>query len=446
MSSVNRRTVLKTLGLGAAVAATSAVGFKVGESSSQSASNLTPAGGNNTLQVASLFPFEGIRQAGIITPPPEAVLLVALDITTNDRNELVRLFQQITLRTRALMNGKLGDSGESSPDYPPTDNTGELGFDNLNDGHLSIMVGMGASLFELEGKDRFGLAAQKPLALTAMPHDLHGDRLDPTQIHGDLLLQISSDHALYNMHTLRDILRHTKGQLTSRWVQPGFQRFFQAPTGHATARGLLGFKDGTANLDVKDAQLMEQVVWAGSEEPYWAQGGTYIAVRKIREQIERWDRLTLNHQETAIGRTKRDGITLDNASSSSDSTQETKLPDYASDPNGTKMPLNSHIRKANPRQGAETDKRRMLRRGYLYFNGIDKAGLLDAGFLFMGFCRNVQEQFEFVKRNYMTNPNYPQANTGKQDLDEYMFAVGGGYFFVPPGVKEQSVSWAMLYY
>jgi deferrochelatase/peroxidase EfeB len=333
------------------------------------------------------------------------------------------------------MSGNLGDGGESSPDYPPADNTGELGFDNLNDGHLSIMVGIGASLFELEGKDRFGLAAQKPLALTAMPHDLRGDRLDPTQIHGDLLLQITSDHALYNMHALRDILRHTKGQLNPRWVQPGFQRFFQAPTGHATARGLLGFKDGTANLDVKDTQLMEQVVWTGSEEPYWAQGGTYIAVRKIREQIERWDRLTLSHQEAAIGRTKRDGVTLDNASSSSDSSQETKLPDYTNDPNGSKMPLNSHIRKANPRQGAETDKRRMLRRGYLYFNGVDKAGLLDAGFLFMGFCRNVQAQFEFVKRNYMTNPNYPQSNTGKQDLDEYLFAVGGGYFFVPPGVK-----------
>ena len=33
------------------------------------------------------------------------------------------------------------------------------------------------------------------------------------------------------------------------------------------------------------------------------------------------------------------------------------------------------------------------------------------------------------------NRNFPQANTGAQDLDEYLFCVGGGYFYAPPGVK-----------
>ena len=50
--------------------------------------------------------------------------------------------------------------------------------------------------------------------------------------------------------------------------------------------------------------------------------------------------------------------------------------------------------------------------------------------------RRKPEQFEFVKRNYMTNPNFPQPNTGAQDLDEYIACIGGGYFFVPPGVEK----------
>jgi deferrochelatase/peroxidase EfeB len=263
-----------------------------------------------------------------------------------------------------------------------------------------------------------------------MPRDLAGDRLEPNLLDGDIFLQISSAHPLYNLHALRDILRHTKGQLTPRWSQPGFQRFFSAPPGQAKARGLLGFKDGTANLDVTDTELMNKLVWTGSEEPAWAQGGTYVAARIIREQLERWDRLTLRQQENSIGRRKLSGVTLDSAQK-----RESDVPDYAKDPDGEQTPLDAHIRKANPRTGPDSEKRRMLRRGYLYFNGIDKSGLLDAGFLFMGFCRNVQEQFEFVKRNYMINHNYPKPNTGAQDLDEYLFCIGGGYFFVPLGVK-----------
>jgi deferrochelatase/peroxidase EfeB len=455
MSKINRRTALKTLGLATAGVATAglaacqdstatgqpaaqtttaqtatsplATGASATPSANASGQTATQGVVGQTIPQSSLLPFEGVHQAGIITQPPEAVLLVSLDLLVADRDELTSLFKKLTGRMRDLMGGSLGDFGVATPEFSP-DNSGELGGDPLKEGHLAITLGIGASVFEQNGKDRFGLASQKPLALKPMPRDLAGDRLDQTLLDGDLFLQISSDHPLYNMHALRDILRHTKGQLSPRWVQPGFQRFFAAGPGQANARGLLGFKDGTANLPVNDDALMSKLVWTGAEEPAWAQGGTYVAVRKIREQIERWDRLTLYQQEASIGREKLNGASLDRS-------KETDLPNYTGDPEGDKVPLDAHIRKANPRLGEESDKRRMLRRGYLYFNGVDKSGLLDAGFLFMGFCRNVQEQFEYVKRNYMTNRSFPKPGTGAQDLDEYIFAIGGGYFFIPPGVK-----------
>ena len=44
--------------------------------------------------------------------------------------------------------------------------------------------------------------------------------------------------------------------------------------------------------------------------------------------------------------------------------------------------------------------------------------------MFLAFCRDVQRQFEATKRG-----------TLGQDLDEYMVAIGGGYFYCPPGVR-----------
>lgn len=439
MSEISRRKALKALGLAtaSAVAGGAAVATAGFVSKPESIPQVQLALPQVQQPAAAppapkeeLYPFEGVHQTGIITDPPEAVLLVSLQVLPTAPDGLVKVMQILTSRSRELMRGKVGEATAEDVNFPPR-NTGELGYDELKNGNLSIMVGMGASLFTKDGKDRFGLAAKKPIALKPMPRDLVGDRLDKTMLDGDIFLQITSDHPLLNLHAFRDILKNSKGLLSPVWAQPGFQRYFQntAP-GEAKARGLLGFKDGTANLAAQDADLMSNLIWTGSEEPTWAQGGTYVAVRIIREQLERWDRLTMAAQEASIGREKTGGASLDN-------TKETDLPNYAADPNGDKVPLNAHIRKSNPRLGAESDKRRMLRRGFLYMNGIDKSGLLDAGFLFQGFCRNIEEQFEFVKRNYMVNRHFPKQNTGVQDLDEYLFCVGGGYFFVPPGVQKE---------
>jgi deferrochelatase/peroxidase EfeB len=65
-----------------------------------------------------------------------------------------------------------------------------------------------------------------------------------------------------------------------------------------------------------------------------------------------------------------------------------------------------------------------MRRGFSYTNGFDSYGLLDSGSMFMAFCRDIQTQFQATKERL-----------NGQDLDEYMVAVGGGYYFCPPGVS-----------
>ncbi len=127
---------------------------------------------------------------------------------------------------------------------------------------------------------------------------------------------------------------------------------------------------------------MDRAVWvgAGDGEPAWALGGTYVAVRLIRMFVERWDRTSLAAQERVMGRRKDSGAPLDGS-------KETDLPRYADDPRGERIPLNAHIRLANPRTAGP--EKAMLRRGFNYSRGLDADGLLDQGLVFVSYQRRL---------------------------------------------------------
>ena len=151
------------------------------------------------------YPFEGKHQQGVITPPQKELIICGLDVLVEKHEELKELLQTITERARVLTTG-----GPAAPDgiaYPATD-SGELGEDVPVDG-LTITLGAGATLFD----DRFGLKAKKPKHLKTMKA-FADDSLNPTQCHGDLVLQICAHNRDTAMHALRDILRHTRGAVS----------------------------------------------------------------------------------------------------------------------------------------------------------------------------------------------------------------------------------------
>lgn len=355
--------------------------------------------------------FEGAHQAGITTLPiPEQGLVASFSVQSKDRAGLTHALQELTDEIRALMAGKPPETRD--PAYPPVD-SGILGEKPPAD-NLSILVGVGASLFD----HRFGLADRKPRELVTMPF-LANDRLDPKLSHGDLSIVIEAGHNDTVVFALRQLMRRTRRHLVLKWMIDGYARGIGAGQSSeaVTPRNLLGFKDGTANLDVNDADLMDRHVWVGAEdgEPAWAVGGSYQAVRIIRMFVEFWDRTRLAEQEALIGRSKVSGAPLG-------LTGEFTDPDYPGDPEGKRIPLTAHIRLANPRT-PETDENRILRRGFNYSRGFDDAGRLDQGLAFIAYQRSLRKGFLTVQSRLKGEP-----------LEEYISPVGGGFFFILPGV------------
>jgi len=352
---------------------------------------------------AARLEFHGDHQQGIVNQPQKYAEVVALDLQCTGKQRLEQLLHTITDRARALTAGgatppdgiafPAGDSGELGPELP-TDN-------------LSVTVAVGDSLFD----GRFGLSDKKPARLREMAA-FADDTLVAEKCHGDLLLQLCADQHDTVTHALRDILRHTRGDVAVKWRQNGYMNE-PRPTG--TQRNHFGFKDGIVNPSPDE---FDRLVWAGADEPSWTAGGSYMVVRLIAMYSEFWDRISIAEQEQIFGRDRATGGPLSGG-------DEYAEPDYLDDANGDVIPTDAHIRLANPRT-AETADQLMLRRAYNYDNGVRDNGTLDIGLLFVCFQQDLQRQFVTVQQRLEGEP-----------LADYIRPYGGGYFFALPGVRDE---------
>lgn len=398
--SLSRRNFLKGAAAGTAGTALTG-GMLIGGAHADA----RPASG--TPEAEASYPFYGTNQSGVLTPGPAAKqaysTFASYDVVEGtSRADLVELMKTLTQRAAFLTAG--GVPPDLGVSQPPSDSD-VLGPQIPSDG-LTATLGLGASFFD----DRYGLAAHKPLRLTPMKI-FPNDSPDPAWMHGDLSLQLCANHPDTLHHAIRDIAKHTRGAMQLRWKIEGYS---SPPRPSGTGRNLLGFKDGTAN---PTGSLARELVWVDDPaEPAWARGGAYQVIRLIRMLVEFWDRVSINEQETMFGRRRDSGAPLDGNT-------EFDTPDYPADPQGNVIPLDSHIRLANPRTTATADQR-LIRRSYNYDLGVDVNGNLQSGHIFVAYQQDVHRQFETVQTRLINEP-----------LIDYVQPFGGGYFYVLPGVS-----------
>jgi deferrochelatase/peroxidase EfeB len=363
---------------------------------------------------AAAVPFHGAHQAGIATAVQDRLHFAAFDVTTDDREELIAVLKEWTRAAERMTAGRsVGAGAVPGLDASPPDDTGEaLG---LKPSRLTLTVGFGPTLFEKDGKDRFGIKGRRPGALVDLPK-FPGDNLDKARSGGDLCVQACADDPQVAVHAIRNLARIGFGRISVRWSQLGFGKTSSTTPGAQTPRNMMGFKDGTRNIAGDDTAALGKHVWvAGKDGPGWMAGGSYLVARRIRMHIETWDRTSLKEQEDVFGRDKGEGAPLGKAGEHDVPLLKAMLP-------------TAHVRLAHPDSNSGA---RILRRGYSFTDGTDGLGRLDAGLFFLAYQRDVRDGFIPVQHRL--------ARTDA--LNEYIQHVGSAVFAVPPGVRDDRDWW-----
>jgi Dyp-type peroxidase family len=374
-------------------------------------------------------------QAGITERPPEHLIVTALTFNAANPVDCHTAAESLRGVVSAELHGTPAD---------PSIETGELGYAEHHDtSDLMITFALSDS-----GYTKLGAAEDdRPIDLHPMPADILDGRQPEggTAVNageGDVLLKIVSNDAYVTEHVLRRVQRDLSDDFTVLWAQTGLQRYdtYQISNPRHESRALIGFLDGTENLDPSQPddraliftdstitnypQNPQSGQYGGANfpplrdvptgpEPAELDAGTYLAIEVLLIDTASFDQQPPDAQSNTIGRDKQSGAEIEPPS-----------------------PV-SHVQKANPdRPGTDDRSRQMLRRGYALIQPLGAE--LALGLVFIAFARSLTTQHEFVRRAWINNPDFPSVGVGTDGfLTTYVNRqlLAGGYYFVPPLTK-----------
>lgn len=345
------------------------------------------------------IPFYGVRQAGIVTPQQMYMCFASFDIISDNVEELKHLLKIWTDSSADMSAGRaLRETNRqhqlNRADEKSTDSSAKL----------TITFGFGSTLFTKNGIDRFGLGSQCPEELKEIP-SMPGETINSQISGGDICVQVCTSDPIVAFHVIRNLAASSNEMAVIRWIQTGF---IDASDGQ-TPRNLFGFKDGTANIELASEQAKENHVWVDSSKgPAWMINGTYLAARKIRMDMEKWEQTFFRMQEAIFGRSKNGGAPF----GKHDEFDAVSM---------REIPSDSHV------WVARSTGTKIWRRSYSYFDGIDPVtGNLNAGLFFISFQQNVRRQL------------VPMLSLlAKHDaLNPFISTISSSVFACPPGPSE----------
>ncbi|MFJ9844775.1 Dyp-type peroxidase [Kitasatospora sp. NPDC101155] len=255
------------------------------------------------------------------------------------------------------------------------------------EGGLTCVTGIGSELWDrlFDGPRPAGLHPFQEVA---------GARHRAPATPGDLLLHLRAERM--------DLCFELAGRLTTRLA--GAATVVDSVQGfrYFDDRDLLGFVDGTENPEGRAAGTAAVV---GEEDPGFA-GGSYVIVQKYLHDLDKWNALSVEEQEGAVGRTKLTDIEL---------ADDVK-------------PADSHVA-LTVITGPDGEERKIVRFN-MPFGSFGPSGTAgrggEFGTYFIGYARDPGVTEEMLRNMFIGNP----PGTTDRLLD-FSTAATGTLFFVP---------------
>lgn len=391
-----RQLLLGAAGLagGSAVAAGSgalaAQAYKNGFAEAEALGHLTVA--------RSKRPWSGEHQGGIESPAQSHAKFIALTLKSGiTREDMLRWMLLLTEDIEALANGH-AVLADPSPELM------------IGAANLSVTVGFGPSLFQ-----KLKLENQIPHGFAELP-EFKIDRLRSDYSGGDVLIQVGADDLQILTQATRALLRDSEAFGHVKWVQSGFTNAVGSNRPGVTQRNLMGQVDGTDNPEFGSENFANQV-WI-TEGPNWAIGGTQMALRRIKMNLETWDSLGRRQKEQTIGRN------LDNGAPLNGLEERDPIDFNAVDENGLKViPEFAHIRRASAKNMDELFYRRPFNYQDLSTEKDAKPGQFESGLLWTAYAKNLSKQYVPVQERLA---NFDLLNKWTTPVGSATFAIARG--------------------
>ena len=403
------------------------------------------------------------KQPGIEFPKASQqahVLIIRLNLASlSSINNKDALHNKVRKGLRRLC-GLLEQIASGKKKIEKLDDQGKLSPLSLVGFNFSATLGFGIGFF-----DRLSIPNNKrPRQIKAMPDHVGLRDVTPYSLaQTDVIIQLASTSDFVNRWVFEnkieaqsqsknqhdqdtevkdapDIVTAIGGWATVTDMHAGFQRM--------DGRNLMGFNDGVSNPTPGSGEKFDSVVWTtDKDEGPVLKDGTYMVFQKIEHDLDQWRQLSAEEQEQWVGRNKITGLLLGTPENKDKNFIESlknqdpkateklrKLLDEQSDPEKqfykseafrNNVPAWCHIRKANPRQekmsnGKPLDKRIIFRRGYIFMEaGLNNRTI--SGLLFVSFQRDIENSFEFIKKNWLNNKDFPTPGLRfftKRELDK----------------------------
>jgi Dyp-type peroxidase family len=406
------------------------------------------------------------KQRGIEFPKPgtqQHLLIIRLDLSSPPSNPSIISLPYSLVKDRDILRNNIQKGLKrlcglfeqidiKKKKIDKLDKDGKLIRLPLKEFNFSATIGFGIGFF-----DKLSIPdSKRPRKIKSMPdHVGLGDVTPYSLAQTDLIIQLASSSDFVNRWVFEnkiesqeekgdddknklnkykgkqeqvtpDIVTAIGGWATISDIHTGFQRM--------DGRNMMGFNDGVSNPNPGSGDKFDSVVWSTEkDEGSVLKDGTYMIFQKIEHDLDQWRELTPQEQEEWVGRNKVTGLLLGSPENEDekfiealenddlkakeklrkllDDQSDPEKPFYDSETYKNNVPAWSHVRKANPRQekmpdGKRIEKRIIFRRGYLFMEtGLNNRTA--SGLLFVSFQRDIENSFEFVKKNWLNNKNFP---------------------------------------